>query len=129
MNTTTPTTMAATGYTVVLCDSTDPASQHLGSCGTWSYLSDKQPRGTAVDIATGARHAVIYLTEDRQIEYVNGAVRKPEPDKYIEALISLAEGFRQELCPECGQDLDRHVISPDPFGLPHARCTPTADEA
>jgi hypothetical protein len=32
------------------------------------------------------------------------------------------EGFQFELCEECEQDLERHEIGPDPFGLAHAWC-------
>ena len=31
-------------------------------------------------------------------------------------------GFEYELCDECGQDLNAHLIGPDPLGNAHAYC-------
>jgi hypothetical protein len=34
----------------------------------------------------------------------------------------LAELFEFECCEYCGGDVEDHVVSPDPLGLPHAWC-------
>lgn len=49
-------------------------------------------------------------------------------NRYIEALLILIEGFKYELCHECGRDIDEHIISADMFGLPHAWCAPVNAE-
>jgi hypothetical protein len=43
--------------------------------------------------------------------------------RYIDEVKDIAEGFRYELCDECGNDLDRHEIRPDPLGHAHLFCT------
>lgn len=40
-------------------------------------------------------------------------------DTYIDEVMAIAECFRYELCDGCNQDLNQHVIGPDPLG--HAR--------
>lgn len=60
-------------------------------------------------------------------DYLRGLVweawqtRKGAND-YADAVAMIADSFRYETCAECGGDLDRHVISPGPFGLPFAWC-------
>lgn len=41
---------------------------------------------------------------------------------YRENLLSLVGSFEFMLCEECGEDINRHTISPDPLGNPHAWC-------
>jgi RNA polymerase-binding transcription factor DksA len=43
-------------------------------------------------------------------------------DQYLNDLLIIVEGFRYELCEECGKDIDRHSLAPDPLGKPHAYC-------
>lgn len=43
-------------------------------------------------------------------------------EKYRAQAQGIVDMFSYELCDECGQDIDRHVIAPGPFGLPHAWC-------
>lgn len=45
---------------------------------------------------------------------------------YAEEVEIIRHGFTFELCGECGQDLDRHVIAPDPLGHAHAWCATAA---
>ncbi len=45
-----------------------------------------------------------------------------ESSRYIDDVQSLIDGFRYELCTDCGMDLNAHSISPDPLGKPHAWC-------
>lgn len=47
-------------------------------------------------------------------EYTAGDYRKD--------LLKLVQDFAYELCEECGQDVDKHIFSPDPLGKPHAWC-------
>lgn len=42
--------------------------------------------------------------------------------RYREQVEMILSGFEFELCYECGEDLNRHVISPDPLGNAHAWC-------
>lgn len=41
---------------------------------------------------------------------------------YADKLRGIVDGFDYELCEECHQDLDKHVIAPDVLGNPHAYC-------
>lgn len=41
---------------------------------------------------------------------------------YESEVATIVDSFEYELCYECGQDLDQHVISPDMFGHPHVWC-------
>ena len=45
-----------------------------------------------------------------------------EPNRYHDQVDTITDGFRYELCAECGADLDRHVIAPDMFSNAHAWC-------
>lgn len=45
-----------------------------------------------------------------------------QAERYADAVAIILHGFEFELCHECGQDIDRHVITPGPFGLPLASC-------
>lgn len=45
-----------------------------------------------------------------------------QAERYADAVAIILHGFEFELCHECGQDIDRHVIAPGPFGLPLAGC-------
>ncbi len=42
--------------------------------------------------------------------------------RYADQVRVIADGFEYESCAECGEDLDRHAISPDPLGNAHAWC-------
>jgi len=42
--------------------------------------------------------------------------------KYLETCYGLHDSFEDLYCEECGLDLDKHEITPDPFGLAHAWC-------
>ena len=44
-------------------------------------------------------------------------------ERYWQQVDDIAEQFTYEMCEECGQDLDAHVISPDMLGNAHAWCT------
>lgn len=43
-------------------------------------------------------------------------------ERYARSVQGILLIFEYELCEECGQDLDRHAISPDPLGRAHAFC-------
>lgn len=45
-----------------------------------------------------------------------------EQQRYAQDVRGILLIFEYELCEECGQDLDRHAISPDPLGRAHAFC-------
>jgi hypothetical protein len=42
--------------------------------------------------------------------------------RYASQVRTLVDGFEFELCAECGNDLDRHIISPDILGNAEAWC-------
>lgn len=44
------------------------------------------------------------------------------PLTYQDEVADIIDGFEYELCEECEQDIDAHVIAPDPFGHAHAWC-------
>lgn len=54
-------------------------------------------------------------------------VEVDDENRYHDALDAIVEGFRYEVCDECGGDLDRHAIIPGPLGLPFARCLNVSD--
>lgn len=41
---------------------------------------------------------------------------------YADEVRTIADGFDYDLCEECGLDLDRHIIAPDPLGHAHVTC-------
>jgi hypothetical protein len=41
---------------------------------------------------------------------------------FARSAAGLISGFEFDLCDECTEDLDRHEIGPDMFGLAHAWC-------
>lgn len=43
-------------------------------------------------------------------------------DTFASHMSGIVDMFAYELCAECGQGLDQHVIAPDVLGLPHAYC-------
>lgn len=45
-----------------------------------------------------------------------------DSERYEQMVADLVEAFGYEDCHECGQDIDRHTISPDMFGNPYAWC-------
>ena len=46
---------------------------------------------------------------------------------YADEVYTIINGFDCELCEECGHDLDRHSIAPDPLGHAHAYCLSTTE--
>lgn len=42
--------------------------------------------------------------------------------RYEDSVAGVELMFEYELCAECLQDIDQHIISPDMFGLAHAWC-------
>lgn len=43
-------------------------------------------------------------------------------ERYRQQVIDIVESFTYELCDACGEDIDMHVILPDPLGNAHAWC-------
>jgi hypothetical protein len=44
---------------------------------------------------------------------------------YMSDLLALVDAFNYERCGECGNDLNKHSIGPDPLGKPHLFCLAT----
>lgn len=48
--------------------------------------------------------------------------------RYRQDLEMLIDSFSYEYCEVCGKDIDRHVLSPDMLGNPHAFCLDSEED-
>jgi hypothetical protein len=84
----------------------------------WGFIGD--PEGYVLRSAL----ETLPLERGEPAEIDEDIVRSAVSEKsaYAEDLESAIQAFRFELCPECGKDLDRHLIGPDVLGKPHLWC-------
>jgi hypothetical protein len=81
---------------------------------------------------TGDQRAAWHMISHWSVQRGDPAVEPPrtfdghmqycDTCKYLETCYGLYDSFEYEYCEECGLDLDKHEITPDPFGLAHAWC-------
>ena len=120
---------------LVCTDVSDPGGTEVW--GDYTYATVPLP--TRPD-AEAARRAVAAAGEPTDAEWRtqaptwvaglgSGPATAAKASTYDEEVEGIAEGFKHELCPGCGGDIDDHDIAPDPLGHAHAWCRPGASRA